>query len=130
MQKTVETLCADLACAKELEETANERRIAIERELLELVGCPAEGSKTVDVQGWKLRIEQKISRKIDPKKWATVADQIPEQLRPIKIVEEYKVENKGVAWLRDNEPGYYKVLCQAMEEKPMKPRLVVEEVQA
>ena len=55
-----------------------------------------------------------------------VVDQIPETLRPVTIVEEYKIEAKGVRWLKDNEPGYYKLLCSAMEEKPAKTSVKIE----
>jgi len=128
MQKTIEQLCAMLINAKQAEASANELRVGIERELLAVTGIPEEGSQTIDAEGFKIRVEQKINRKIDKKAWELIAEQIPEALRPVTIVEEYKVDGKGVRWLKEQEPGFYKLLCGAMEEKPAKPSVKVEEV--
>jgi len=122
----LEKLCADLLRVKQAEDAAKTARIELERAIIAVVGLPDEGAKTTDAEGYKIRVEQKISRKVDPKKWSLVVDQIPEELRPVRIVEELKVETKGVLWLKDNEPGYYKLLCTAMEEKPSKPAVKVE----
>ena len=124
----LERLCSDLQAAKREEREATGRRIAVEQSIIGEVGLPAEGAKTVDCEGWKIHVEQKINRKIDEKKWTLIKDQIPEQLRPVHIVEEYKIENQGVAWLKENELGFYKLLCTAMEEKAVKPSVKVEEI--
>lgn len=130
MQKTLETLCADLICAKELEATANERRIAIEQEIIECIGgLPEEGSFTTDARGYKVRVEQRISRKVDAKNWAIMSKQIPEALHPVKEETVLKVDTKGLHWLREKEPGYYALACQVIEEKPMKPSVKVEAVE-
>ena len=128
MQKSLEDLARELMDAKMEEAEATDKRVGIEREIIAAVGLPDEGSKTVDAGHCKIRVEQKINRKLDVKKWALIADQIPEAVRPVTVVEEYKIENKGVHWLRDNELGYYKLLCSAMEEKPAKPSVKVEVV--
>jgi hypothetical protein len=125
-EKRLYDLCADLISAKADENLANERRVAIEREIIAITGLPDEGTATTDCGVYKVKVEQKINRKIDPKAYALIVDQIPEAIRPVRVVEELKVETKGVHWLRDNEPGYYKLLCSAMEEKPAKPSVKVE----
>ena len=124
----LETLCANLLDAKKNEDLAEANRIAIEQEIIGIVGLPVEGSKTHDAEGYKVRVEQKINRKLDNKAWAVIKDRIPEQLRPVKYVEEIKLEPVGVRWLMMNEPGYYRLLCTAMEEKPAKPAVKVEVV--
>ena len=124
----LEQLCGDLLRAKQAENDARDARIAIEQAITDIVGIPAEGTKTTDAEGYKVKVDQRIKRTIDSKAWALVRDQIPEELRPIKIVEEIKVENKGVLWLKEKEQGYYRLLCQAMTEKPEKPSVKVEEV--
>jgi len=128
-EKTLEMLCADLIRAKAAEYQANESRIEVEREIIALVGLPDEGAKTVDAEGYKVKVTQDIRRKLDEKKYALIADQIPEAIRPVKVVEELKVEAAGIRWLRDNEPGYYKLFCTAMTETPAKPSVRVEEAQ-
>jgi hypothetical protein len=126
MQRELKDVCADWLNAKQEETLANARRIALETELIALTGKPDEGAQTIDESNFKIKLEQKINRKLDSKKWALVVDQIPETLRPVTIVEEYKIEAKGVRWLKDNEPGYYKLLCSAMEEKPAKTSVKIE----
>jgi hypothetical protein len=126
MQKTLEQLCGELIAAKQTETDAVAQRINVEMAIIQQTGMPDEGSKTVDAEGYKIKIEQRITRKIDPKSWALVVDQIPEQLRPVSIKEQYVVENKGVLWLKEKEPGYYKLLCSCMTETPNKPAVKVE----
>jgi hypothetical protein len=124
---TVEQLCADLIRAKQHEADAEECRVAIERMLIEKVGgAPEEGVQTTEADGFKVKVEQTIKRTIDGKKYALIVDQIPEAVRPVRIEEVIKVDTKGVRWLKENEPGYYKLLCQAMTEKPAKPSVKVE----
>jgi len=126
MHNEIKELCGKIIAAKADENAATERRVDIEKRILEIVGCPDEGASTTEVDGYKIRVDQRINRKLDSKKWALICDGIPESLRPIAVKETISIETKGVRWLRENEPGYYKLLCQAMEEKPAKPSLKVE----
>lgn len=119
-------MCSELLNAKYEESLANEKRVEIERQIIEIVGSPEEGSSTTSVNGYKIKVDQRIIRKLDTKKWAVVSAQIPEELRPVTVVTELKVEAKGVRWLKDNEAGYYRLLCTAMEEKPAKTAVKVE----
>ena len=128
MQDKLVTLCEALIAAKATEAEATINRIGFEEQILSITGKPDEGAATHDAPGFKIKVEQRINRKVDGKKWVLIADGIPEHLRPVQIVEEYKVETKGLRWLRDNEPGLYKLACSAMEEKPMKPSVKVEAV--
>lgn len=125
-QSKLEILCEGLLNAKAIEAKATEERIAIETEILEITGIPAEGSQTVDAGEYKCKVDQRIKREIDGKAWLDIGPQIPDILNPISIVEEFKIDSKGVRYLQEKEPGYYKLLCQAMTEKPMKPSVKVE----
>lgn len=125
---TLKPLIEDLLRAKHLEKEATDKRVAIETEIIAIVGKPDEGARTIDTDGYKLTVEQGINRKIDEKAWSLVKDKIPESLWPIRIEEKISVDNAGVRWLRENEPGYFQLLCRAMEEKPAKPSVKVKEV--
>ena len=127
-KREIDLLCVALLAAKQAETEANARRIELEETIIEIVGKPDEGVLNEDGDEYKIKIEQRIIRKLDEKAWAIVADQIPEALRPVTVKETLTVETKGVRWLKDNEPGYYKLLCSAMEEKPAKPSVKVEVV--
>ena len=122
----IEVLASRLVDAKAKEQNANNERVAIERQIIDLVGCPDEGAATHDAGEFKIKIDQRVNRKIDEKRWALIAEQIPEAIRPISIVESIKVETAGVRWLKENEPGYYKLLCECMTESPSKPSVKVE----
>ena len=125
-KKEIDLLCVALLAAKQAETEANARRIELEKHIIDLIGKPDEGVRNEDGDEYKVKVEQRIIRKLDEKAWAVVADQIPEALRPVTIKETLTVETKGVRWLKDNEPGFYKLLCSAMEEKPAKPSVKVE----
>lgn len=114
--------------AKADEKKANERRMEIERQIIELHEPPAEGQVTFKVNGFKTTIKQDIKRVLDDKKWILVRDSIPEGIHPVEIVEEFKLDIKGYKWLRDNEPGYFKLLAQCVTEKPSKPSIQIERV--
>jgi len=124
---TLEQLCVDLIHAKQREQDATEARVAIERMVIDKCGGPPEeGVKNVDGNGVKVKIEQRIDRKIDQKAYALIVDEIPESIRPVRFEEVAKVDSKGVRWLRENEPGYFKLLSKALTEKPAKPSVKVE----
>jgi len=125
-EKRAAELCQELILAKMREADATRKRVEIQQEIIDIVGCPQEGTETHDVDGYKVKIEQRIIRKLDDKAWAMIADQIPESLWPVTVKEEYAITSKGVRWLMENEPGYYKLLCSAMEEKPANPSVKVE----
>lgn len=119
-------LCEEWLSAKAVEDQATATRVAVEQKIIKGLGCPEEGTQTNEADVYKIKIDQRIIRKIDPKAWSLVVDQIPEALRPVSIKETYAIDNKGVRWLKENEPGYYLLLCMAMEEKPAKPSVKVE----
>lgn len=111
---------------KEAEAYAEEQRIEVEEKIISLLGKPDEGSESHDVGEHKVTITQRVTRKLDEKAWAMIVEKIPEALRPVKSVTKLQIEDAGVRWLRDNEPGYYKILCTAMTEKDAKPSVKVE----
>ena len=123
---SIEELCECLVQAKNAESLANAQRVDIEQQIIELIGKKEEGTRTVKAKGWTVKVDQTIRRKIDEKAWGLVKDQIPEALSPVSIKEELKVKTKGLRWLKDNEPGYYKLLCTAITETPAKPSVKVE----
>lgn len=118
--------------AKEAEDRAEENRLAVEAELVQALAehQPEEGSKTVEADGYKITLTQRISRKLDEKAWALVADAIPMSVSPIAKVEAYKIDDAGCRWLKTNEPGLWTVLSKALTEKPQKIGVKVQEVKS
>jgi len=121
-----EQLLADWLEAKQEERKATKTRVEIEEQILALIPAPDEGSKTESVGDMKVTLTQRINRKVDDKAWSIIREEIPEEIRPIEIIESLKIDNRGLKWLEENEPGYYKLVCKCITEKPAKVGVKVE----
>jgi hypothetical protein len=104
----VKELAEALLRAKAVERKANAERIAAEEALIAALGKRDEGSKTHTIDGYKVTITGKVSRKMDWKAWAEIEQSIPVHLRPVKMKPE--LDEKGVKYLQANEPEIYKLL--------------------
>ena len=121
-----ETEIADeLYQARIAEKEANEKRVALEEELIALLGAKEEGSEKHKVGQYLITIQGKLNRKIDWKAFdAYVASKIPESLQPVKVVRELDVA--GVKYLANNEPQLYKLLSKALTVEPAKTYVKIE----
>ena len=119
-------LCNEWLKAKADETRANKSRIAIEDDIVAIVGKRTEGAQTTESDGFKVTTTGKLTRKMDWDKWAAVKDQIPQSLRPIKIKEE--LDEKGVKYLQENEPEIYNLL--PIEIKPAKTAVEIKTLEA
>lgn len=102
----------ELMMAKRDEARANKARVALEEELISILGQREEGSKTHSVADFKVTITSKMNRKMDWKLWETIADKIPADLRPVKLVP--TLDETGVKYLQNNEPSIYRIIAKAM----------------
>ena len=128
MSDRLESLARLLAEAKGRERAATAARIHVESEITALTGLPEEGSKTVMAGPFRLTVGQRINRSLDERAWALVADKIPSGISPVSFKSVPTIDAAGVRWLRDNEPGYFRLLATALTEKPAKPSVTIEEV--
>ncbi len=122
----LEQLAARLLAVKKAERAATAERIRVEQEIINLTGLPDEGSKTQDAGRYKVTVTQRINRSLDDRAWAMVEAKIPEALRPVTYMSVPKIDPVGVRWLRDKEPGFFRLLATALTEKPAKPSVTVE----
>ena len=106
----------ELFKAKQAEREAEEKRIALEEELVAVLGKRDEGSKTHTVGSYKVTITGRINRKIDWELFDQVSSKIPETLWPVKRT----LDVTGVKYLANNEPQLYKVLSPALTVEPAK----------
>lgn len=125
MADTLEQLSAEWLRAKAEEAAANKRRIGIEDQIVALTGKRDEGSQTIEATGFKVTVTGKVSMKLDWDKWQSVRDKIPRNLWPIKTEE--KLDERGVKYLRSNEPEIYALI--PVEIKPAKTAIEVKAVE-
>ena len=114
----------DLFAARATEKEANERRVALEEELIALLGAKEEGAQTHAVGDYKITITGKLIRKIDWDMYdESIAAKIPESLQPVKVKRE--LDDTGVKYLANNEPQIYKLLAKALTVKPAKTNVTI-----
>ena len=111
---------ADLAVAyndaKAIEERAiaHRRKLAVEIQML--TGHSAESQKTYEAEGWKVSVKAPLITSMDWKKWQLIREEIPPSLWPIEV--KTVLDEKGVKYLRDNEPDIYLILSECLSTKP------------
>lgn len=111
----------DLFEAKRVEREAEEKRIALEEELIAVLGKRDEGAKTHTVGDYKVTITGRVTRKIDWDLFDAVSSKIPETLWPVQR----KLDITGVKYLENNEPALYKVLSPALTVEPAKTTVTI-----
>lgn len=124
MQKLIEAWLD----AKMDETLAKERRVETERQLLDAiiddgVELKEEGSKTVPHGGHKIVVTSKVYRKADFELLDAVLSDVPVNLHPIKT--ERKIDDKGIRWLRDNDPELYRKISKCITATPGKPGIAI-----
>lgn len=106
---------------KDVEKHHEKQRNEAEQELITLLAfAKQEGSETIKTKEFKVTFQSKLNRYIDESKWLQVRDEIPEHLRPISEVINFKIIDKGYRWLENNEPELFNIACQAITVKPAK----------
>lgn len=124
--RTAAEMVADWIAAKRDESAANDRRVAIEAEIIAALGEPDEGSATHELpDGSKLTITSKITRTVDAQVWRQVMDRVPETLRPITFEESVRLDTKGLRWLQENQPEVYAVVAMSVTAKKAKSAISV-----
>lgn len=117
-------IAKDLFDARLEEEFATAKRIALEQELIDLVGAKKEGAQTHTIGDFKVTITGRLNRKIDWKTFdESISSKIPESLHPVKVKRE--LDETGVKYLENNEPQLYKLLSKALTIKPAKTNVTI-----
>ena len=126
MSSNLSALARDWLEAKNREAKAQSDRIKIEEQLSSALDAKQEGSITHKIDGYKVTLTQPVSRKVDPKIWATVEKKCPAELHPIKTKIEPDVA--GIKWLMQNHPSTWVKIAPAFESKRGKVGVKVEQV--
>lgn len=124
---TIDTLAARWAAAKEEEGDARDRRLAIEGEIVALLGVKEEGSTTHKGELFKITTKGSIYRKIDAGRWGEIVEQVPESMRAV-VRYKPEVDPKGYKWIADNRPDVLGIIAAAITTTPGKPGVTIGEI--
>ena len=128
VKRTPEEISADWLDAKKVEDAAKALRYKIEAELLLQVEARVEGSKTTNLNGFKVVTDGAINRKVD---WV-IFDKVVAQL--ISENEDFVAPEKepkreldvvGIKWIQDHMPSQYHRLSEAITAKPGKTGVLI-----
>jgi hypothetical protein len=118
------TLARDWLEAKRAESKANAERIRIENLMADAFEVPAEGSKTTNIEGFKVTMTQPYTRKVDDDRWGVLKAHCPKEMWPVKW--KLEADAAGMKWLLMNKPEIWAKIAPAFETKPGKIGVMVE----
>jgi len=111
-----ESLCRAWLDAKRAEEKARRDRLAVEAQMVEALEVPTEGSKTTQMENYKVTLTQPVTRKLDEAAWEKVKGRVSPDLHPIKV--KIEADATGCKYLMKNEPEVWAMLSPAFETRP------------
>lgn len=123
----ISALLADWVKAKAAEDTAQRQRRKIETQLETALEVPDEGSKTTEIDGFKVTVTQPVYRKVDAVAWEAIKTRISANLWPVKS--KIEADPTGCKYLANNEPELWAQIAEAFETKPGKVGFKVVEVE-
>lgn len=121
----IETLAKDWLSAKAEEAAANKRRVALEGQIIDILGVTENSSKTHDVGDFKVTITGKLNYKADFTALDEALKSIAMELHPIKV--ERKLDEKGLKYLQNNEPEIFNLIAPALTITPAKTSVTVKQ---
>jgi succinate dehydrogenase/fumarate reductase flavoprotein subunit len=122
--RTIDELVADFIAAKAVETKANKDRIAIEEQIIAMLGKREEGSQTHELDnGMKVTITGKVTYSADMEKLQEICAKLPQEMRPIKT--KIELDTYGAKYLRANEPAIWAKLAKAITVKAAKASIEV-----
>lgn len=105
--------------AKNAEDLAKKTRLQLESEIEQTVGGFDKGTTNLETEDGKLVISAGFNESWDQDVLQSIAHEIPANLFPFRY--QLKPDNKGVKWIRNNEPEIFAKLEPALTVKPKKP---------
>jgi hypothetical protein len=99
--------------------------VELEEKMLPSLESVEGGSRTNNVEGWKIVVKRPINRTIDADEWDSIKDKIPEDVWPVKT--KVVPDDVGCVWLAENKPKLWVIASEAITEKPGKAGFTIEE---
>lgn len=112
--------------AKREEEAANARRLEIEKTICALVDGKTEGSVKTEVGPYKVKVEFKLSRSLNPEKLAGMDKKIPVAILQRLVEYAPKLNLRELRYIEQNEPAHYKAFADCLMVKPAKTSISIE----
>jgi len=122
MNDMIERLKERLRIVEETEKAAKKERIAIEKQIVDLLRDELKDQGTTNLHG--LKIVTGYNRKWSQEQLRQLVDQgIPPKLFPFKV--EYKEDRKLSNYIENNEPEVWEVIAKALTLTPKKPSVSI-----
>lgn len=112
---------------KKAENSAKEKRLAVEEKVIALYGTDFDGiSKTFQEDDYKVGIKKNTSYSIDQEKWISVRESISPDLRPEKI--KFDLDIKGFKFLAESDQhrDVYLKVSDCVTIKENKPSITID----
>lgn len=110
--------------AKNAEREANERRVAIEQEIITITGAKDEGRETHNLDAYKITVIGKLTYKAEFEPLHELTEQWPEQFQVVKY--EPKLDEPKIRKIREMRPDLYRQIAQHLTVKPAKTGITVD----
>ena len=104
--------------AKAEEKAANEKRVALEKAIVELVGAKEEGSQSTECDGLKITTTGKLAYKADVLALQALTAGWPQDVQPVQV--KYVADETRLKKIRADRPELWRSIAPAIEVKPMK----------
>ena len=112
---------------KKAETKAKDKRIDVEKKLVEIYGVDFDGSSKSFKDGdFKTNIKKNVKISFDQDLWIEARKEISQELRPEKI--SFSVNTKGFDWLKENNKEIYKKVSDCIKIVENKPTVKVEKI--
>ena len=121
----IDLLAFELRKAKQLEESARDKRVQIEKQLIEMIGCKEEGTTNKVGNFFKVATTGKLTRKLDEKAWRTISSQFGDNA-PVRT--KVDVDTRKLKKLAVDNPELFQLALSAITTKPAKGAVKIEEV--
>ena len=123
-ETSLDELCESWSILKQTENEAKDERLQVEAAICALVDVPTEGTNTTTTALFKCKAVGKMTRKLDPKIWAEIEQDIPEALRPVQV--KLSLDIKKLKAIETANPDVWAKIARAITSKDAKPSISIE----
>jgi len=124
----LDPLLSSLCEAKETERRARDARIAVENQIIQMVGTKGEGSRSVNAMNYKVKLVSKLSRRVDWDQYDQIVmhTSLPPDQLPVKFTR--AVDVKKLETLQQDYPDLYKEIERCITVTPQKVQVSIEQI--